>query len=162
LTKGATFFIAALDAGHARLYCCTPTKVTTCRVADLPTGVAAIRSETEFQRMLYSNPGARPHNRSTTEIGRVDGLLTAKNVVLWGRFGPGDRPPTSHGTPVAGDDDLLNKAAIHTLEHGGVALNLPQSELPRGALAAAAFLYAIRWIMDRQVGCVSFTDCRLL
>jgi hypothetical protein len=69
-------------------------------------------------------------------VGRVDGLLTADNALLWGRFDPTTGSMTSHGTSSGGDEDLLNEAVVHTLDHGGSAFSLPQPEMPRGALAA--------------------------
>ena len=40
-----------------------------------------------------------------------------------------------------GEEDLLNRAAVETILHGGLAFALPNSGMPDGAAVAAMFRY---------------------
>lgn len=53
-------------------------------------------------------------------FGKVDTLFIRDGAQVWGTFVPGASMVT-HETPIDGDEDLLNKAAIATLESSGVA-----------------------------------------
>jgi hypothetical protein len=78
---------------------------------------------------------------SAAEYGRIGGLLLALDAAAWGRFSVEEGLLDVHGTRNEGDEDLLNHAAALTLEKGGEVYGLPRSEMPRGALAAAALRF---------------------
>jgi hypothetical protein len=73
--------------------------------------------------------------------GRVDTLLVARDMHLWGRYREDADRMEHHGTPRGEDEDLLNYAAIHTLRAGGAVHLLPKEEMPRGGVAAAIMRY---------------------
>jgi Bacterial archaeo-eukaryotic release factor family 3 len=72
--------------------------------------------------------------------GRVEAVIVAQDNALWGRFTPG-AVLVAHGTQAAGDEDLLNQAAVETMRHGGQAFLLPHDRLPRQAPAVATLRY---------------------
>lgn len=72
--------------------------------------------------------------------GRVDSLLIAADETIWGHFDEDKGVAAARGTPT-GEEDLLNLAAVMTLETGGTAFSLPRERLPRSVPAAAALRY---------------------
>lgn len=81
-----------------------------------------------------------PQILAAAEEGRVSGLLLAAEAEAWGRLTP-EGVVGATGEPSAEDEDLLNRAAAVTLGMGGEVHVLPRSEMPRAAVAAAAFRY---------------------
>jgi hypothetical protein len=73
--------------------------------------------------------------------GRVDTVVVSESESVWGRFDSETRVLTAHGTPTAGDEELLNAVVVATLEKGGQVLCAARDELPRQALAAAILRY---------------------
>ena len=69
--------------------------------------------------------------------GLVDTLLVAVGRQRWGTFDPSSEAVAIHDSVAAGDEDLLNRAAILTILHGGDVFAVPPSSLPgEGPLAA--------------------------
>jgi hypothetical protein len=73
--------------------------------------------------------------------GRVDTLFLAEGATLWGRFDPAVDRLEAHGRAVAGDEDLLDYAAIETLRHRGHVGLMAQTALPRQRPIAAILRY---------------------
>jgi hypothetical protein len=69
--------------------------------------------------------------------GQVEVLLVAANVERWGQFDPSNGTLAVHNRAEAGDDDLLNIAAVHTVLHGGTVYAVPADEVPGGGYLAA-------------------------
>jgi hypothetical protein len=76
--------------------------------------------------------------------GRVDILFIADDVQKWGRLKEDlDAPIDLHEEPQPGDSELLNLAALRTLNQGGEAFSVPRNDLPgtQNALAVAILRY---------------------
>ena len=73
--------------------------------------------------------------------GRVDTLFLAAEARLWGRFDESSQRALVHATPVQGDGDLLNFAALMTLRQGGAVITVAADELPAPHLGAAILRY---------------------
>lgn len=74
-------------------------------------------------------------------LGRVDTLFLTNAGEWWGTYDPSAGRATLHRTPAEGDDELLDLAALQTLEKGGAVVNLPAEEMPRGEEAVALLRY---------------------
>jgi hypothetical protein len=90
------------------------------------------------------------HGRASEQIetilpaareGRVDALVFADGVRVWGDDDPVNQLISIHEDRLPGDADLLNSAAIETLRHGGDVHAVEQEQLPNNAPAAAL----LRW-----------------
>jgi hypothetical protein len=57
--------------------------------------------------------------------GQVEALFVAPGAHAWGRFDPETGAMTTRDEPAAGDDDLLNLAAVQTRLSGGTVYPLP-------------------------------------
>lgn len=73
--------------------------------------------------------------------GRVDTLFLATDEHLWGQVDRQSDTVASHDRQGAGDDDLLDYAAIETLRKGGQVTAVPQGQMPCGGVIAATFRY---------------------
>lgn len=73
--------------------------------------------------------------------GRVDTLVLSGADQWWGRYDDATGRATLHRTPAEGDEDLLDLAALQTLEKGGAVVNLPAEDMPRGHSAVALLRY---------------------
>lgn len=74
-------------------------------------------------------------------LGRVDTLFLTEGDEWWGRYDPSVGKAILHRAPVPGDEDLLDLAALQTLEKGGAVVNLPPERMPRGQTAVALLRY---------------------
>lgn len=72
--------------------------------------------------------------------GRVGTLFLACDTELWGRLDP-KKGVELHKAPEAGDEELLNAAAVLSLRHGGTVYGLDRSEVPGGGALAAVYRY---------------------
>ncbi|HSN85389.1 MAG TPA: hypothetical protein VL025_01465 [Thermoanaerobaculia bacterium] len=72
--------------------------------------------------------------------GRVATLFLACDADLWGRLGPLERVAI-HPAPEAGDEELLNTAALLSLRHGGTVFGMDRDEVPGGKMLAAIYRY---------------------
>jgi hypothetical protein len=68
---------------------------------------------------------------------RVAALLVQKDHNVWGRYDPEGDEVAFFEEPELGSEDLLNLAALYTLQYGGRALTLSPDEMPGGESAAA-------------------------
>lgn len=73
--------------------------------------------------------------------GRVAHLMLAEGASHMGNFDEERRKVRPHDKPHAGDEDLLNVAAVQTLLHGGDVFVLSQQEMPSQAEVAAVLRY---------------------
>lgn len=73
--------------------------------------------------------------------GRIATLFVPLGVQRWGQFDSGARQVELHETPSAGDEDLLNVAATHTLAGRGKVFAVSTDSMPVPESAAAIFRY---------------------
>jgi hypothetical protein len=73
--------------------------------------------------------------------GRVETLFVAIGLQQWGTFDPAANVVQLHREVKAGDEDLLDFAAVHTLLNGGTAFAVEPDKVPDEALLAAVFRY---------------------
>jgi hypothetical protein len=73
--------------------------------------------------------------------GRVDTLFIARDGAVWGRTSAAGESLELHDRREAGDEDLVDFAAIQTLTQGGHLYVLEQDEMPVRDPAAAIFRY---------------------
>lgn len=74
-------------------------------------------------------------------VGRVDTLFLTDAGEWWGRYDESAGRATFHKLPAEGDEDLLDRAALQTLENGGAVVSLPPDRMPRGEDAVAVLRY---------------------
>ena len=73
--------------------------------------------------------------------GRVDRLFLSGGQPLWGFFDERRDRVVAHRPPPAGDDDLLDYAALMTLRQGGFVTLVDRTRLPPDGPAAAILRY---------------------
>ncbi len=73
--------------------------------------------------------------------GRVEALWVARGVQAWGRYDPADETVLLHETPEAGDQELLDLAAVQTILHAGTVYPLDRMKAPGEGPVAAIFRY---------------------
>lgn len=73
--------------------------------------------------------------------GRVEKLVVALDVQVWGSFSPDRGSVELHGGPAAGSEDLLDLAAFETLLNGGMVYTVAPEDLPDNASIIALFRY---------------------
>lgn len=73
--------------------------------------------------------------------GRVDTLLIARDFNAWGQTDKANRAIDIHRKRKPGDEELLNIAAVWTLQNGGVALSIDSATMPEHAEIAALLRY---------------------
>lgn len=78
---------------------------------------------------------------SAAYYGRVDRLFVALGVQQWGSFDPQTNTVYLHPDAEAGDEDLLDAAAIQTLLNGGTVYAVEPEKIPENAPLAAVFRY---------------------
>lgn len=92
----------------------------------------------------------KPAGRATSDLaqvvrasadGRVNSLLVADGAQVWGRFDSATRQLDVHEQAQPGDEDLVDLAAIQTLERSGTVIAVPSEAVPDGSPAAATFRY---------------------
>jgi hypothetical protein len=72
-------------------------------------------------------------------------VFLAEREHLWGSYAEDEDRIVAHGTPSPDDEDLLDRAAIETLLHGGRVELLPREALPRGPEAGAVMAAVMRY-----------------
>lgn len=73
--------------------------------------------------------------------GQIDSLMIDTRRHQWGLFDPQTNTVVVHDSANAGDDDLADYAAVHTLLRRGTVLALPAGELPTAEPVAAIFRF---------------------
>lgn len=75
----------------------------------------------------------------TAHQGQIEILFVAANREQWGTFKGTEDKIRLHERAETGDEDFLNLAALHTLQHGGTVYVVPPTEVPGEGVAAAVF-----------------------
>jgi hypothetical protein len=73
--------------------------------------------------------------------GRVDTIIVPVGVQVWGRVEPTTGVVTIHPAHEAGDEDLIDLAAIQTLIHGGEIFAVSPDQMPANAPLAVILRY---------------------
>jgi hypothetical protein len=73
--------------------------------------------------------------------GRIETLFIASDVQRWGGFDTQTNMVTMHEEFQSGDQDLLDLAALHTINNGGTVYACPAEQVPGGRELAAIFRY---------------------
>ncbi len=73
----------------------------------------------------------------SAERGHVELLFVARDEDRWGSSDAADDHVAVHPRREPRDEELLNLAAVHTLENGGAVFAVPAAEMPGGGVAAA-------------------------
>jgi Bacterial archaeo-eukaryotic release factor family 3 len=73
--------------------------------------------------------------------GQVDTLFVAAGQQRWGTVDPHTGQVTIHDQPQPGDEDLLDRAAMHTLLTAGTVYAVPTQQVPGPGPAAALLRY---------------------
>jgi hypothetical protein len=72
---------------------------------------------------------------------RIDTLFVSEGFEKWGSFSPEENLAIIHESHQAGDDELLDFAAVHSLLNGGAVYIVPPAEMPEAAPLVAIFRY---------------------
>ncbi|ACB52663.1 conserved hypothetical protein [Crocosphaera subtropica ATCC 51142] len=75
--------------------------------------------------------------------GQIDTLMLLENEQQWGQFDPNHYELDIHSQRTHHSDELLNLAAIQTLQQGGQVYLMDENNLPHNSPAAAIFRYPI-------------------
>jgi len=73
--------------------------------------------------------------------GTVETLFVPVGEQVWGIFDPTANAVQIHAQPRAGDEDLLDLAALHTLTNGGTVYAVEPGSVPEDQSIAAIFRY---------------------
>jgi hypothetical protein len=73
--------------------------------------------------------------------GRVEKLFVASDLQRWGDFDAQGNIVVEHEEFQSGDQDLLDLAALHTINNGGTVYTCPLEQVPGGGELAAIFRY---------------------
>ena len=73
--------------------------------------------------------------------GQVDTLFVASGEQRWGTADPRTLRVTIHDQPQPGDEDLLDRAAVHTMLTSGTVFAVPAQQVPGPGPAAALLRY---------------------
>jgi len=88
--------------------------------------------------------------RTTTDVaqavqaadhGRVEALFVAVGAQVWGRYAPDAGSIEIHSEHEPADGDLLDLAAMRTLQNSGAVYGLAPADMPGGGLLAAVLRY---------------------
>lgn len=91
-----------------------------------------------------SSPRAQTHTDEVVRAarwGRLDTLIVAEGQHVWGRFDEQADRVETHREAQAGDDDLLDFAALQTLLNGGEVKVVDRDHVPGGGSVAAILRY---------------------
>ena len=72
---------------------------------------------------------------------RIETLFVATNEQRWGKYYEYSNQVEARDQPDAGDEDLLDFAAVHTLINHGVVYPLSRDKMPHKKSVAAIFRY---------------------
>lgn len=73
--------------------------------------------------------------------GKVDLLILAEGVQMWGGFNTENGKATVHTSQNDGDEELCGVASAHTLKHHGRVIMMHPDKMPEGAKIAAVLRY---------------------
>ena len=101
-------------------------------------------------RRRYKELRANAPSRTSNEVAeivsaayfeRVDALFVAEDARRWGTFDPEANEVTEHEEQHPGDEDLIDRATIHTFLNSGRLFILPRETMPDTTPVAAIFRY---------------------
>ncbi|MEH2176041.1 baeRF3 domain-containing protein [Nostoc sp.] len=99
----------------------------------------------QFHELFGGDTGKASNNLqeviSAAYYQRVDSLLVAVGKQQWGLFDPTSETVYLHPEKEAGDEDLLDFVAAHTLLNGGTVYAVPFEEIPYSTAVAAIYRY---------------------
>lgn len=104
------------------------------------------------QEALARFEEAKAHRQGLTEVadvvraahdGLIDQLFVSLGREVWGTYDPESRDVAIHEARQAGDDDLLDLAALKALTAGGVVWAVQPEEMPLRTAAAAVLRYPV-------------------
>ncbi|MFN6474987.1 hypothetical protein [Nostoc sp. DedQUE07] len=99
----------------------------------------------QFHELFGGDTGKASNNLqeviSAAYYQRVDSLLVAVGQQQWGLFDPTSETVYLHPEKEAGDEDLLDFVAAHTLLNGGTVYAVPFEEIPYSTAVAAIYRY---------------------
>ncbi|MDZ7967386.1 MAG: hypothetical protein RM368_20940 [Nostoc sp. DedSLP03] len=99
----------------------------------------------QFNELFGGDTGKASNNLqeviSAAYYQRVDSLLVAVGQQQWGLFDPTSETVYLHPEKEAGDEDLLDFVAAHTLLNGGTVYAVPFEEIPYSTAVAAIYRY---------------------
>ena len=104
----------------------------------------ARREATQRLQDLLHTPKASADLREVVVAsaeGRVDTLFLVLDDACWGRTHPAQRRVEVHEERRDDDEDLLDVAALATLENGGTVFAVARDEIPDGGSLAAVYRY---------------------
>jgi hypothetical protein len=78
---------------------------------------------------------------SAATDGRVDSLFVPVDREIWGTFDDVSRQALRHDEPQAGDEDLLNLAALRTITGSGAVYTSRREDMPDDDEVAALLRY---------------------
>lgn len=78
---------------------------------------------------------------AAAQAGRVETLCLAQGQVQWGVYDPETGAVHEHERQEPGDEDLLDRAALHVLLMGGAVFSLPPEAMPVAGPLAAVLRY---------------------
>ena len=122
-------------------------KLVACARAVYRSPEAAARAELAERISARAHSGDGPVATRLNEVvsaahyGRIDAVLVAEHVSVWGHFDEANDRLTVHNHPQPEDDELLNEIVAETLRKGGRAFIAQRQELPPQSLAAATLRY---------------------
>ncbi len=105
------------------------------------------QSRTNATAKYYSLAGTGLTETRLEEIvraahhGRIESLFVASGRQCWGHFDPENDHVRLHNKDRASSEDLLDLAALQTIETGGEVFIVEQTKVPGGDLAAAVYRY---------------------
>ena len=73
--------------------------------------------------------------------GRVLDLFVARGAKEMGNFDEATHRVRTHADDRPGDEDLINAAAVQTINHAGNVFVLPRNKIPHGSQIAAVMRY---------------------
>jgi len=100
-------------------------------------------AEEEFHRLQgtgYTSTGI-VEVLPAAAVGRVAILFTPIDRQIWGRYDPSSGHVEIHPEEVAGDEDLLDLAAVQTYLHGGTVYAVEPTQMPNEEPIAAVYRY---------------------
>ena len=72
---------------------------------------------------------------------QVSDLFIAKDQHIWGKFNKEENQVDIHDQKQAGDECLLNQAAVQTISNGGTVYVLEKDQMPKDSIIAATFRF---------------------
>lgn len=104
---------------------------------------ARVEAVQDYHRLLGHGRAACDLRKvlSAAMEGRVETLLVTRDAQEWGAYHPNSQSLDLHESREAGDDDLVDLAAVETLRNGGKTYVVAPEQMPEQAEVAAVYRY---------------------